>query len=551
MANDFKITVSAVDKATAVVKGINAAVAKVTRPISEIGKASKAAAKEAGFDKLGAGLRRIVGVAGEAEKKLGVLKGPIGFLSGAGTLAGLTALANEWGRFGVELTNTASAAGVAASTLSNVRAASQLAGVDGGTATASLKALGDTLNDARYGRNMLALGTLNQLGIALPLTASGAVDTTRALDALLDAIARQKSAQTQNKIAQLFGIEGLLTADVRRLGSAALHARENLARMTGETMSPAQTAQANAFGRSLNSVKSAVAGIGNAVEFDLMPWLKPAADGFTNWEIKNRAAAARMTEIGVAAGLAGGGIAAFSGALAGLGAIGATLAGGVIAAVAAALGVGAYAIVRADGAQARQAARSGFTIDSNGNIVPNEGAPTAAPSVAAAAGQLPRGIRNNNPLNLRHWGNAPIVGGYAQFATPQEGIDAAAKQLLRFQSRGIDTLGGIAGAWAPAADGNDVAAYTADLVKQTGYGAGEHLDLRDPTVMASVVSAMVRHENGQNPYSRQMIATEAQKVTLEVNFRNAPAGTTAAAKTSDGKYLPVRVHYSMPAGAMP
>lgn len=552
MANNFQITVSAADKATAVIKGVNQAIGKVTRPIAEIGKAARAAGKAAGFDKLGEGLSRVVVAAAKAEKALGTLKGPIGFLSGAGTLAGLTALANEWGRFGVELTNTASAAGLAASTLSSVRAASALAGVSGETAAGAMKSLNDTLNDARYGRNMLTLGVLNQLGIVLHRTSTGAIDNKQALDDLLDAISRQKSAATQNKIAQLFGIEGLLTADVRRLGSEALRARENLARMTGETMSPAQTAQADAFGQSLNSVKSAIGGIGNAIEFDLIPWMKPMADGFTNWEINNKSSAAHMIEIGAAAGIAAGGIAALSGAVAGLGVIGGVLATGGIAAVVAALAAAGYLAVKADVSQARTAAKGGFMIDDQGNVVPNEsGIAAAASGTAAAAGRLPRGIRNNNPLNLRSWGSAPVVGGYAQFATPQEGIDAAAKQLLLYQGRGIDTLGGIAAHWAPASDDNDVASYTADLAKQTGFGAGQHLDLRDPKVMGAVLSAMIRHENGQNPYSQSMIAAEAQKVTVEVQFRNAPPGVSATARGGDNKDLPVRVQYAMPSGVMP
>lgn len=550
--NNFQITVSASDKATAVIKGINQAVAKVTRPIAEIGKASKAAGKAAGFDKLGAGLKRIVGVAGEAEKKLGTLKGPLGFLSGAGTIAGLTALANEWGRFGVELTNTASAAGLAASTLSGVRAASQLAGVSGSTATGAMKSLNDTLNDARYGRNMLALGVLNQLGITLHRTKDGAIDNKRALDDLLNAIARQPNAGTQNKIAQLFGIEGLLTADVRQLGAAALAAREKMAALTGETMTPAQTQQANAFGRSLNNVKSAIAGIGNAIEFDLMPWMQPVADGFVAWETRNRQTAAHMAEIGAVAGVAAGGIAALSGALAGLGLIGGVLATGGIALAVGALAAAVYALGPANLARSREAAANGFTIDDQGNVVPLPGAATAAAAVPAGS-RAPRGIRNNNPLNLRSWGSTPVVGGYAKFATPQEGIDAAAKQLLLYQGRGINTLGGIVSSWAPSADGNDVAAYTADLAKQTGFGADQHLNLRDPAVLANVLSAMIRHENGQNPYSRDMLAAEAQKVEVEVHFRNAPAGVTATARSGggDSRSLPVRVHYSMPEGTLP
>ncbi|MDE2165530.1 MAG: hypothetical protein KGJ66_04240 [Alphaproteobacteria bacterium] len=549
MANEFKITISAADKATSVIKGVNAAVAKVTRPIADIGKASKAIAKEAGFDKLGTAIGKVRSVADQAAKSLGVMRSPIALLGGAGTLAGVAALADEIGRYGIELTNTAAAAGTSAAQLSRMRGAAQLAGVSGATAASALTNLNNVLEDAQFGRNMLALSQLNKEHISLHKNARGQVDTMRALYDILDAISRQKTAGAQNKLASIFGVEGLLTADVRSRGAAALRERERLAQATGEALSPAQTAQANAFGRSLAGVRSAVAGVGNAIEFDLMPWMQPLADGFTKWEMRNRSTAAHMTEIGGAAGIAAGGIAALSGALAGLGAIGATLATGGIA-----LAVGGLAAAAVYGAKKltdvnRDLAKSGVILDPEMGLIPMPGG-GGSTAPASPGGRAPRGIRQNNPLNLRSWGTAPIVDGYASFATPQEGIDAAAKQLLLYQGRGIDTLAGIASTWAPAADHNNVGAYVADLSRQTGFGATQHLDLRDPTVLASVLSAMIRHENGQDPYGRRMIDAEAQKVTVEVQFHNAPPGTTATARTA-GARVPLAVHYSMPVGEMP
>lgn len=553
MANEFKITISAADKATAIIKGVNAAISKTVRPISEIGKVSKAIAKEAGFDKLGAALGKVRGVADLAAKSLGVMKSPIAFLGGAGTLAGVAAVADEIGRYGVELQNVAAAAGTSAARLSQLRGASQLAGVSGSAAASALTNLNNVLEDAQYGRNMLALSQLSKEHIVLHRNARGQVDTMRALYDILDAISRQKTSGAQNKLASVFGVEGLLTADIRRHGAAALREREQLARATGEVLSPAQAAQAVAFGRSLNNVRSAIAGIGNTIEFDLLPWMKPLADGFTQWEIQDRKTAASVIEVASAASVLVGGISAVASAITGLSATGGILATGFAGAAAAAGVLGAYAIGKADLAQARVAAKNGFTIDDQGNVVANVGsaavvnqAGTKLPIIDAIA---PRGIRQNNPLNLRHWGTAPIVGGYASFATPQAGIDAAAKQLLLYQGRGIDTLSGIASTWAPAGDHNNVATYIASLVKRTGYGADRALNLRDPAVLASVLSAMTWQENGQNPYGK-MIASEAQKIAVEVHFKNAPAGTTAAVR-SGAAHVPLTVHYSMPVGEMP
>lgn len=127
-------------------------------------------------------------------------------------------------------------------------------------------------------------------------------------------------------------------------------------------------------------------------------------------------------------------------------------------------------------------------------------AATATPTDPSA----PRGIRNNNPGNLEAagWqGQTGTDGRFATFATPQDGIRAAARNLLAYQDgHGLNTIGAIVARWAPAADGNDVAAYTASVAKETGLPADKPLDLHDSGTMMKLVTAMVSHENGQQPY---------------------------------------------------
>lgn len=146
---------------------------------------------------------------------------------------------------------------------------------------------------------------------------------------------------------------------------------------------------------------------------------------------------------------------------------------------------------------------------SSGNAIP----------YAAPPGS-PRGIRNNNPGNLRSWGSAPVVGGFARFQNAAQGLSAMAGNLLVYMNRGWNSLRQIAMHWAPPGE-NNTAAYIQNLMKRTGFGADAALDLRNPAVLQRVMSAIIANENGQNPYSSAMIAAAANSRLMG---KSAPLG---------------------------
>lgn len=126
-----------------------------------------------------------------------------------------------------------------------------------------------------------------------------------------------------------------------------------------------------------------------------------------------------------------------------------------------------------------------------------------------------RGIRNNNPMNIRlgdSWqGLSPTQNdkSFAQFISPEYGIRAGAKNLMTYASRGVNTIEKIISTWAPPNE-NDTESYIKSVVSQTGFdrkkviskSAGDYLPL---------IKAIIRHENGINPYSD---ATIAQGIAL-------------------------------------
>ena len=135
--------------------------------------------------------------------------------------------------------------------------------------------------------------------------------------------------------------------------------------------------------------------------------------------------------------------------------------------------------------------------------------------------RAPRGIRNHNPGNLRHgprWiGLAPVQGDpdFARFAKPEFGIRALAKLLLGYRRRGIRTLGGLVARYAPASE-NDCRAYEDALCLALGVRRTAAVDWSDPLTMRTLVAAIIKHENGRQPYSNGMLNEGLRRAGLEV-----------------------------------
>jgi len=132
----------------------------------------------------------------------------------------------------------------------------------------------------------------------------------------------------------------------------------------------------------------------------------------------------------------------------------------------------------------------------------------------SAALKPPRGIRNRNPGNIRRgpskWkGLAPDTEqtdpDFCVFRAPEWGIRAIARILItyRHQHR-ARTIAEVIATWAPSSE-NNTAAYIAAVAKETGHGAHEIYDYTARPELERLVRAIIRHENGQQPYSDAVI----------------------------------------------
>lgn len=124
-----------------------------------------------------------------------------------------------------------------------------------------------------------------------------------------------------------------------------------------------------------------------------------------------------------------------------------------------------------------------------------------------------RGLRNKNPGNIRFNPNNDWKGQIGQddksfviFSEYKYGIRAISRVLQSYQNRGVLTVAQIIETWAPATE-NDVDAYITSVEKYTGYppwyipqsflnGNGGYVPL---------IGAIIRHENGVNPFSEKEI----------------------------------------------
>lgn len=120
-----------------------------------------------------------------------------------------------------------------------------------------------------------------------------------------------------------------------------------------------------------------------------------------------------------------------------------------------------------------------------------------------------RGIRNNNPGNIRHgdkWKGMKqnqTDKSFIQFSMPEYGIRAIAIILKNYQSRyGLDTIKKIISRWAPSSE-NDTESYIRTVSGIVGVGPDEKINVSDNLI--DLVKAIIYQENGEQPYSDSTI----------------------------------------------
>jgi hypothetical protein len=130
------------------------------------------------------------------------------------------------------------------------------------------------------------------------------------------------------------------------------------------------------------------------------------------------------------------------------------------------------------------------------------------------AKQLPAGMRNNNPGNIKYVGQAGTTPSanldqgdpQAVFQTPEAGMSAMYRLLLKkYQGGKVSPMAMIAGkgGWTP---GNTAAA--ANVARYAGIGPNDDIRLTDPASAAKFMRALMLQEHGEasRAYTDQQIS---------------------------------------------
>lgn len=158
--------------------------------------------------------------------------------------------------------------------------------------------------------------------------------------------------------------------------------------------------------------------------------------------------------------------------------------------------------------------------------------------------RIARGIRNNNPGNIRKAGDWRKWQGLAAnqtdreflvFASPVDGIRALARTLItyydkRFAGDGskIDTVAEVIARWAPPAE-NNTSMYAAAVAQHMGQAPSDPVDLHAYADLRPMVEAIIQHENGMQPYTDDQLDEALRRVGVV-----RPVSTAAAVAADPG-----------------
>lgn len=122
-----------------------------------------------------------------------------------------------------------------------------------------------------------------------------------------------------------------------------------------------------------------------------------------------------------------------------------------------------------------------------------------------------RGIRNNNPGNIRHGDHWQGLAkqqndkDFCIFTSAEYGIRALVKILLNYEKKyGLNNVQKIINRYAPPNE-NDTGSYIQSVASQLGVGVDDIIDIKNKAIMLILVKAIIRHENGEQPYNNETL----------------------------------------------
>lgn len=593
----YAVTITAVDGATKAIDAINKKLAALTAPVTRLQKSLDRFREVSGLNAVARGLGTVATAAARAARSLAAMVAPLAAITSAFSIAGITALATEWAKFAQRLGFDASRISIAADRLHALQGAAALAGSSGEALTSGMKALSDTLTDAAGGRNGEAVVMFRTLGVEFRNADGTARRAADVMPQLADAIARIRNPALQARVAtMLFGGAAEDLLPFLKKGSEGMRQYAAEARRFG-VVSEEGVRIAGAMREAQTRLGLAWQGMGNVIAEKVSPILTRIFNFMAEWLRKNSGKIVGMIEAIAKAfekWLNNGGLDKLM---------------NYIERIAKALSdltmpawmqrwLGISGPESGGGGDPSKGASpwitnpmTGFTdVPQDWGLKPYSPPPsttTQAPrswwrrnmptwmggdAPASNNSALPRGFRNNNPLNLTFLPGQGAIGSdgrFGRYATMEEGIAANHRQLLRYQDRGLNTVESILNRWAPPSE-NDTEGYIRNVSAWTGFKRDQALNLRDPETAQKLISAMSRQESGNLPpdvvargvalalgtamppariVTPNMAAAAAGAgggvSQVVVTFKGAPPGTTVSTSNSGPVRTTARVETAM------
>ncbi len=493
--NKFEFSIVALDKYTKTFRDLNNKASLAVSPLVSAQKQISAIGREMHLSQVAKGLSAIASSGATIARGLGVatpaLEGIAALGAGGGiaaAVAAIGALGARVGSLGTDVSRTGSKLGINTTQLQRFRGAAELAGLTVDDMDSSLTGLAKTMQDAKWGRNDAARGLMNIKTGGIALKPDGSIDVAAQMMRVSDAVKGIHDPGARLTFLSQMGVSENMLPLLRR-GSGGVKGAMDEAESKGYVLRGDALATALKFNHELGELRIAFEGLANTVGVKVLPGLTSLTRDLASF---------------------------FSHPISSL-------------------------FFQHVGDDSSGSARSG----GGGAFAPGAAAGAAG---GAAGGRGPLGLRLNNPGNLTKWGSRPIVGGFAQFDSPAAGLNAMASQLEIYQDvHGLSSISGILNRYAPPSK-NNTAAYISDVAGKTGFGADQSLDLHDPKQLASLMAAMVTHEQGRQPFTAEQYgaaASQASKMEITIKL---PPGVSAHAKV-DGAYVPTRIDRSMSTGS--
>lgn len=285
----FTIVISALDKASAVFRGVGKNINALQSPFQNVSRSLAGLAEASGVNKLA----DAAGHAGEKfsllGERIGGLLGPIAALGAAATAGGLLEISKSAAEWGHNLAISAARTGVAADQLAKLRYAASTVEVDTGTLDNALEMLNLTLGQTGAGGNKKAASAFKALGINIK-DVHGHVKNAAAIFPLLsDAFAANADETEKDNVAQILFRKGwkelgpLLSMGARGQAELGREFEKYHGKVTPQFLKDA-TASAEGY----RHLTEATSGLKIAIGAQLFPALASLIAPLSNWVASHR-----------------------------------------------------------------------------------------------------------------------------------------------------------------------------------------------------------------------------------------------------------------------